>query len=54
LAVSQQTLWRRLGEAGMIAARDGSHLTVKRKIEETRRRVIVVSVDLLGGSPLME
>jgi len=54
LAVSQQTLWRRLGEAGMIAARDGLHLTVKRMIEETRRRVIVMRAELLNDSPPVE
>jgi hypothetical protein len=54
LAVSQQTLWRRLGEAGMIAARDGSHLTVKRVIEEARRRVIVLRAELLDDHPPAE
>jgi len=52
LSVSQQTLWRRLDEAGLLAARDGSHLTVKRVAENQRQRVLVLKVDVLTGGTL--
>ncbi len=54
LAVSAQTLWKRMDEAKLLAAHEDGHATVKRSVgtqgQKQRQRVLVLKAELLAGT----
>ena len=50
IGVGARTLWKRLGEAGLLAMRDGDRNTYKAYVGKVQRRTVAVPLDQLSAS----